>query len=226
MFKEFFIISSLIIIHECGHFFSAKLLGIKTDKIYLYPLGGVSKFYMPIGIDRKKELLILWMGPIFQNIAYILLLLLLKEKELVTRYHLGILLFNLLPIIPLDGGKMIKIITSSMIPYKKSLTFTIWLSYCMTIIILFSQKKISLNIVIMYLVLILLIRKEELKKTQNYEQFLLDRYLHKTLYKKEKTIYKESDFYRYRKNKIIVRGRIQNEDEFLREKYNIFDKKC
>ena len=226
MYKEFIVISTLIIVHECGHFFCAKLLGFKTDKIYLYPLGGISKFYMPISTERKKELLVLMMGPIFQNIAYVFLILLLKEKEFITSYHLGILSFNLLPIYPLDGGKILDIITSSFIPYKKSLKITILLSYIITVFIFYTQRKISINMILIYIVLLYVIRKEDLKQNDHFQLFLLERYLHPNHFKKDKIITKESSFYRYKNNRIKRRETIQNEEEYLRKKYNYFDKKC
>ena len=226
MIKDFVIISSLIIIHECGHFFCAKLIGFQTDKIYLYPLGGISKFHMPISTERKKEFLVLIMGPIFQNVAYVLLMILLKEKELITNYHIGILCFNLLPIVPLDGGKILNILTSSIVPYQLALKISVIISYLATIILLLIQKKISINMILMYVILIILIRKEEGKEKRLFDQFLLERYLHKYHFKKDILIQKEKDFYRYKNNKIKSCGTILSEEEYLQKKYNNFDKNC
>ena len=47
-FKPFLFVSILIIVHELGHFISAKLVGIEIDKIIIYPLGGIAKFKMPL----------------------------------------------------------------------------------------------------------------------------------------------------------------------------------
>ena len=52
----------------------AYILKIKVDKIYIYPLGGISKFDMKLNISPLKEFLVLIAGPITQNIAYILLI--------------------------------------------------------------------------------------------------------------------------------------------------------
>ena len=45
---DFIIIYLLIIIHELGHILTANLLHIKLQKIYIYPLGGISKLNIPI----------------------------------------------------------------------------------------------------------------------------------------------------------------------------------
>ena len=58
----------------------AYLLGIKIDEIYIYPLGGISKFNMDLNISIKKELLILINGPLFQYLAYLILLIIMPNR--------------------------------------------------------------------------------------------------------------------------------------------------
>ena len=67
-FKTIIIYMLLIIIHELGHFLAAKLFNWKVDKIYIYPLGGVTKFNENINKPLIEEFLITIMGPIFQII--------------------------------------------------------------------------------------------------------------------------------------------------------------
>ena len=61
---------SLIFVHEMGHFLTSKLLKWKTDKICIYPLGGVTVLNDDINKSLKEEFLIVIMGPIFQMIFY------------------------------------------------------------------------------------------------------------------------------------------------------------
>ena len=219
-YKIFFIISTLIIIHELGHFLSAKVLGIETDKIYLYPLGGISKINMSLNESVLKEFIILIMGPIFQNIAYIFLLLIINDNEIVTRYHLGILVFNLLPIYPLDGGKLLNLIFTCIIPYKLSYKIIIIISYIINIIILFSNNKLSINMILTYIVLIILIKKEQNKENLIYNKFLLERYLYNYKFKKNKIIKNMNCFDRRRNNMMKKNDKYYNEKELLDEKYN------
>ncbi len=179
---------------------------------------------MDLNINPFKELLILIMGPLFQVLAY-LLLCLVFNKEIVKMYHYGILIFNLLPIYPLDGGKILNIFLNVFFPYKKTYNLVIKISYLLAIIIYLSNKKLSINMIITYIMLIVLIRKEDLKEDILYQKFLLERYLHKYNYKKNKIIYNIKNMYRY-KNNIIKENNIKySEKEYLNKKYNNFSKK-
>lgn len=181
---------------------------------------------MPLNIDYKKEFLITIMGPLFQFIAYFILLKIFNNNYLVKAYHYGILEFNLLPIYPLDGGKLCNIFLNKLIPYKKSLKFIILISYSITIIQLFSSKVITLNVIITYILLIYLIRKEEIKIPFQYNKFLLERYLNNYSFKKIKVITNYNNFYKYRENIIKIGNKLYSEKEYLREKYDNFHKKC
>ena len=129
-FIPFIIISSLIVFHELGHFLIAILFKIDVDKIYIYPFGGISKFNIPLNYSIFKELIILISGPIFQEIMKCLLLIIMpRYHQYIIIYHYGILIFNLLPIYPLDGGKFVQLILSIFIPYKRSLNIAIKISY-------------------------------------------------------------------------------------------------
>lgn len=179
---------------------------------------------MKLNINPIKELIILLMGPIFQIMAY-LLLTLIFDKELVKQYHYGILIFNLLPIYPLDGGKILNIVLNNFFSYKKTYKLVIIISYLITIFIYLSNKKISINVILTYIMLIILIRKEDLKENILYQKFLLERYLYNYSYKKKKIINNINNMYRY-KNNIIKENNIKySEKEYLSKKYNNLLKK-
>ena len=224
-YREYIIISTLIIIHEFGHFLCAKTFGIETDKIYIYPLGGISKFHMMINCNPIKEFMILIMGPIFQNIAF-LILSFFFSKEIVSPYHIGILVFNLLPIYPLDGGKLFNLGINVFIPFRKSFQISIVISYVIAVVILFMNHHLSINMILTYVFLLFLIRKEEMRIPFYYHKFLLERFLYSIPFSKKKLIFHSHSFYRYYYN-ILKDGEKQvGEKEFLYKKYGNFRKKC
>ena len=176
---------------------------------------------MPLNIKPLKEITILLMGPIFQNIAYILLLFVF-DSNLVLKYHLGILIFNLLPIYPLDGGKLLNIFFTKIMPYKQSYRLVIIISYIMTIIILLNNNVLTINTILTYIFLIYIIRKEQLKTNYLYNKFLLERYLNNYSYKKVKIVNNINSIYRTKNNIIRDGNKYYYEKEYLNRKYDKF----
>lgn len=221
-YKEFIIISFLIIIHELGHIACAKIFGIKLDKIILYPLGGITKLQMDINEKALKEFLILIMGPIFQWIGYMILLRTSWDITLIKTYHFGILFFNLLPIYPLDGGKLIHIGINYLFPYKISLWISIYVSYLLTILLLFMNNNNSINGIILFIFLLVTTYKEDQKKELYFYKFLMERLLNNYSFFKRKKIKKIEQMYKYKENIFIETGEQWNEKEYLRKKYEKF----
>ena len=101
----------LLFVHECGHFFTACLFKWDAKEITFYPFGGIAKFSSSINCPIIEELLVLIMGPVTQCVFYLIFKSFLTtpyQLKLLTLVHYNILVFNLLPIYPLDGGRIIK----------------------------------------------------------------------------------------------------------------------
>ena len=217
-YKEFIIINVLIVIHELGHMSLAKLFNIDVDKIYIYPLGGITKLNMNLNIHPIKELIIIISGPLFQNVAYFLLVNIF-DNEIVLTYHLGILLFNLLPIYPLDGGKILNIVISNFIPFKKSLRLSCYLSYFFILLVFIKYNEIKFNIIITVVLLIVLTIKEQRKINYKYNKFILERYLNNFSFKKSKIITNENNLYRNKRHLLKINDKYYTEREFFYKKY-------
>lgn len=209
--------NTLIIIHELGHCISAKLFNVEVDKIYIFPLGGITKLNMELNINPIKEFFILIAGPIFQNIAY-LLLVLLFNKDLVLKYHIGIILFNLLPIYPLDGGKIIELFFEKYIPYKKALKLSAFVSYLFIIILFIKSNNIKLNVLVTITLLLLLVLKEHKKINYKYNKFKLERYLNNYKFKKSRIITNENDLYRNNRHLLKINDKYYLESEYFAKK--------
>ncbi len=221
----FILLTSLIVIHELGHFLCAIYFKVETDKIYLYPFGGISKFNLSFNEPIWKELLILCMGPIFQIIFFNLLIhinFLSHYYQLITIYNYTILLFNLLPIYPLDGGKLLNLILSSQIAFKKSLNYSLIISY-FTVFILFCYmmtKDLSINILVITSFLFYKIGVEVRQKKYIIDKFLLERYLNNYNFKKRKSVLSIDYFMRNRYHLIKIGDKYYTEKEILKKKFN------
>ena len=220
-FIQIIIIFSLIIVHELGHLLMAKLLKIEIDKIYIYPLGGITKLNMNLNISPLQESLVLLAGPILQLVFYAIYQLILPEcQSLIEFYNYQILFFNLLPIYPLDGGKILNIIVSSKVPYKLSLRYSIFISYILLIVIILNNiHNLKLNLLIMILLLLYKLFREGSNIKTLYNKFLLERYLHNYKFKDTVIINDINCFHRNKSHIIKEKGKYWREKDFLNKKY-------
>ena len=185
-FRGFAFFSLIIIVHECGHLFVSLLFRWNVDKVIILPFGAITLFNEDINRPLIEEFLILIFGPLFQ-IAFTYLYSCFHHDEVFIYYSRAILFFNLLPIYPLDGAKVVNIVLNKCLSFKMSHLITIYLSFFVMIIIIF---KVSFNLIwILTLIFILIRQLEELRNHKNiFNKFLLERYTKKFHFKKNKVI--------------------------------------
>ena len=158
----------------------------------------------------------LW-GILFQSIFLSLSKQLLDNAsytyKLIENYNLSILIFNLIPIIPLDGSKVINILLNKIFPFKKSHLLTIYISYItILLLIVFSLKNI--NLLLMIFLLLTLLIKEHKRHKLIFNMFLIERYI-KSIKFKNNNFIKRKDIKLMKKycNNIFV-----NDNKYIDEK--------
>lgn len=106
--REYLIIMFFCVIHEIGHIIAGLTLKMKPEKIELMPFGLCASFYGNFN-DKNfkiKEIFIALVGPIM-SLALVILYTYINIPEAVYP-NILILLLNLMPIYPLDGGRILK----------------------------------------------------------------------------------------------------------------------
>lgn len=224
MSKEFFMIFSLIIVHEIGHLSLGIYFKWNIKNITIYPFGGCIKFDDKINKPIKEELLILIFGPIFQFIFYLLLVFLslngfisYRNINIIKYYNYALLIFNLLPIYPLDGGMLLNLLLQKKIPYKISNKIAIIISFITIIIALGIYKNINfllMSLLIIFELIIYIKRQDYL-----YNKFLLERYIDKLRFKKHKTINNKNNFYKDKSHVILFNNKYITEKDYLEKRY-------
>ena len=178
-FKNLIYFTSILLIHELGHSIIAIAFKIKLNRIEIYPYGGCSKLEYDINIELLKELLIIIMGPTIQIIFTFIIIKLNLVDNTFLSYSKFILIFNLIPIYPLDGGKLLSILLSYFISFYNSLKITYYFSYFLFITLFFINIIYFKNL-FYYLIIISLgieLYKEIKKRNIYFNRFLLERYL-------------------------------------------------
>lgn len=172
------------ILHELGHLIAGLLLGMKPEKVELMPLGLSIQFKLNTkDYNQKvknanrlevKKIIIAIAGPI-TNIILVAITFNLEMnlwmKLLILYTNCLIILFNLLPIYPLDGGRILKGILQINFGLKKSRKYindisiltTIILTAMASIAILYFEN-IAIFLIIMYLWLLVI------KENKKYQQ--------------------------------------------------------
>ena len=211
-------------LHECGHFVTARLFGWKVEQIVFYPYGGSSNFSEDINRPLKEELWILLLGPLTQILCYVVLSqlpLLPKTLELLKLYHYSILIFNLLPIYPLDGGKLLNIVLSYHLSYQKSLRYSLIFSFLILsgLFCYFLPQAFSFNLILMFLFLWTKIWGEYRKRDYYYQKFLLERYLKEYPYKKRKIVDHMNGMMRDHRHIIHQNNHYYTERQMLEKKF-------
>lgn len=122
---EMVIIFASVILHEIAHTIVGMLLGIKIAEIEMFPFGGQAKLESFHGLDPSKEIFIAIAGPICSlSIAAVFYFLPLDSVsvhlEFLIKLNLTLGLFNLLPFLPLDGGRVLRAALSKSIGFKRA----------------------------------------------------------------------------------------------------------
>jgi len=119
-----------VVLHELGHALTAQHFGVKTKKITLLPIGGVASLEK-IPEEPKQELLVAIAGPFVNVIIALLLFILVPIRQFLadnltniienlnaltlTNFlfylfvvNVMLVLFNLIPAFPMDGGRVLR----------------------------------------------------------------------------------------------------------------------
>jgi len=221
-FEIVFLTILSIIIHELGHLITAVSLNLKVKRVDIYMFGGVTILDENLSLNIKKEILTLIMGPITELLFVMLIYILYKNGlvgeatyEKLYKINKMLLTFNLLPILPLDGGKLLNNILDLYIPYNISHLVSVITSIIALpcILYLFGNKIFTI------IILIFLINKniEEIK-THKYRvnKLIMERRLKYSKYKKKVKINKLKNIYRNANFIIKYNDLMLNEKDYFK----------
>ncbi len=191
--KNALIILLIVFWHELGHIWLCKLFKYKIVNVTFYPFGGITKVDKLINSSINQELIVVLGGVINQVILggifyglWHLDLINSRTLELFNYYNKNILIFNLLPIIPLDGSLLIRLILEKYLSYRVSYYSYLLIGLISGIGFIIGSKKILINNLLVVGFLGFKIWEAFKDYPFIYHKFLLERYLYNLNYKKIK----------------------------------------
>ena len=188
--REVFVLFLLVLGHELAHIVTAKLFGLPINRIELFPFGGVGYLDKPLELDQRKELPVAAAGPLFNLVLFVFFfnwsrgvyaLPINADPGLLSffsRANLFLACFNLLPGLPLDGGRIMRALLSSRMGFYRATEVAAragrWLGFFLVIcgLLLSSFDYLNLSVSLVGLFLYSAAGRE-----QNTSIFMFLRYL-------------------------------------------------
>lgn len=169
--ETYVVIMVFAIIHELGHLVAGLALGMVPESIKLMPYGlSISFKLIPKDYNKKigtgnlleiKKIIVAIAGPL-TNFFIILIIFNLKidliSNLIIVYANLLIIIFNLLPIYPLDGGRILKGILHIIVGKKESEKYINNISFISLVILTFIGSigiYCLKNIAIFYIIIFL-----------------------------------------------------------------------
>ena len=132
--KTFLLSCICILIHEFSHILVAKMKGSKFNNLQFHIYGAKVELMDLEELTNKDKLIIYMSGAMSNIIIMIVSAILFKYTnkeifEILFKLNFGLAFFNLLPAYPLDGARIMEIILSRKITYKRAQKIISIISY-------------------------------------------------------------------------------------------------
>lgn len=220
------IIIFIVLFHELGHVLVCLFFKYKIINVTIYPFGGITKIEKDINTNPSKELILAFAGIFMQIILiFIVKIFSIHDYDLFLKYNYSIMLFNLLPIIPLDGSIIVNSILNKFFSFKKSYILYITISIISVFLYVLINYKYSVNNYLIIGIFLYKIYYSIKEYKYIYNRFLLERYLKKYKFNNISTkkgnldILKLDTYQYFKEDKKIVSEAKKLEERFDKYKY-------
>ncbi len=130
-----------VLLHELGHAWAARFFGIRTPDITLLPIGGIARLER-IPERPSEEVVVALAGPAVSALLALLFGVLCgfslprldqelhQWSDFVSKLFVintGLLAFNLLPLFPMDGGRVLRALLAFRFSYDRSTQIAAWI---------------------------------------------------------------------------------------------------
>lgn len=227
-FAQLLTLFFIVFMHELGHVAAAMYYGWSITRLTILPFGGVVELDPPGRENAREEFWITISGPLMNGLMlsitallHIAGLLTWEQARFFAIGNASIALFNLLPLYPLDGGRLLQLMLSLHLPFRKAIKSSLYISLSFIVLLfLLSFTYITIGvqlwIILPYLVIMIILELRRLP--YRFMNFLLARHatdksaIQPTAYveaKPEQTIRQATEqMYRHRYHLFKLAGKI------------------
>lgn len=155
-------VTILVIMHEFGHIIAAKLCGLETSRIWVTPLGGLAE-YRNAHHNPTHEFIVTLGGPLV-NLVLVPVTYWIDDTNFIFIINMSMLIFNVLPIFPLDGGVILRsIIWKITNQYYNATWWSVRVGQILAVILFVSGVLMSQFLICLILGILLYASEEYLK---------------------------------------------------------------
>lgn len=143
--EETLILFGLVLAHELVHMLTAKAHGLEVGDVELLPFGGVARIEDVLELDPDVETNVALSGPLFNFVLVVLSMVAYanivswQQNEaflFFIRCNLVLGIFNLLPALPLDGGRILRAKLSGVLGFQQATETAVRISKLMAMLLL------------------------------------------------------------------------------------------
>ena len=196
MFVQFFIVSMIVCIHELGHVIAAKYYKWDIPTVSFHFFGGVMETTEWMNRPINECMIVTIAGPIqhafiFLFLNIVALFPIVPASLLLEIHYFNLLLcvFNLLPIMPLDGGRMLFYIVLKKLPYYFSYQLIVIFSlFLLAFLYVMYYYMYNFHLTVLLLTIFLFLENVRLFRERHFQflRFLMQK---KRINERRKVIY-------------------------------------
>ncbi|WP_252502839.1 metalloprotease [Sporosarcina sp. Marseille-Q4943] len=161
-----------LLFHEAGHVVAAKMAGMKVRSCTIMPYGGELRIPDRHSYGKRQRVFVAVGGPIATAILLLLSMLFsFPGDDQFVRIQTAILLLNILPVLPLDGGQAISaMLETDERKYKVRSAFLVFSISVLLAVTLLLLSGLPETVLFLVLALFLLFQNISAFKFRKYEQ--------------------------------------------------------